>query len=381
MDRKILLGAAAAIAVIAGLGYTFYGKPDAASTPQAEQAPAGTPGKLDAAQIKALGIRLEAAKAASDVPLASVPATVSLPPDARVAVAAPFAGIAVRVFVVEGQQVAKGQVLAQVRAADPVQFGGDLARARADLAVDKARAERLETLAREGVVAGARADEARAALRRTEATVAENRRLLALAGASSDGSGTLRAPIAGRVAQVAIEAGSPVGNEIAPFLVENTARLTLDLQLPERLAGLARPGMAISVHVPGNDQPVRGSLVSVGASLDPATRSIAARAQLSNAAMPGSGLVPGQSVTAVIAAPAGSGRSGVSVPATALTRIDRQDTVFVRQGSGKELQFVPRQVTIVGEAAGRTILSAGIEPGEAVVVSGVAELKSALGGA
>lgn len=377
MDRKILVGAVAAIAVIAGLGYTFLGDRAPVETPAPESEATGAAGQLDAAQVKALGIRLEQAKSVSHIPLASVPATVSLPPEARVAVAAPFPGIATRVLVIEGEQVRQGQPLATLRAADPVQFGADLSRARADLAVDKARAERLETLAREGVIAGARADEARATLRRTEASVSENRRLLALAGASSDGTGTLRAPISGRIARVSIEAGSPLGTDTAPFLVENTSALTLDLQLPERLAGVARPGMSVTVALPGSSQPVTGKLASVGASLDPATRSIAARARLSGASM----LVPGQSVTAVIAAPSGSGRAGVSVPDTALTRIDEKDTVFVRQGSGNAARFVPRTVTVVGQASGRSILSDGISAGDAVVVSGVAELKSALGGA
>jgi cobalt-zinc-cadmium efflux system membrane fusion protein len=49
------------------------------------------------------------------------------------------------------------------------------------------------------------------------------------------------------VASVTIDTGAAVGNGIAPFVVENTANLRLDLQVPERLAGLVRAGMTVTV--------------------------------------------------------------------------------------------------------------------------------------
>lgn len=374
MNRKILIGAALGLIALAGLFYVFTASRDGASD-AVEAAPA-SPGMLTGAQIRQLGIRIEQAKQADAVPLGTVPGQVSLPPEARVAVTSPFAGVAVRVMVIEGQQVGRGQPLAVVRAAEPVQFGADLARAQADLAVQRAQADRLGMLADKGVVAGARADEARAALRRTEVTIAENRRLLALGGAGRDGTATLRAPIAGRVARVSVETGGPVGGDMAPFVIENTAALTLDLQLPERLAGSVRPGMPVSVARPGESAPATGSILSVSASLDPATRSVHAKAGLSAAP----GLVPGQGVMAVIADPGGQRRSGVTVPGAAVTRIDGQDYVFVRTGTKDGARFEKRKVTLVAEAGGSAVLSAGLKPGEAVAVSGVAELKSLLGG-
>lgn len=367
MDRKLLAGGAAAVLVLGVVGYYAF----APSAPQEEaaEAPDGADGKLSAEQIKKLGIRTQAAAASDKVPVGTVPGQVSLPPDARVAVTTPFDGTATRVFVLQGEQVGRGQPLAVVRSAAPVQFSADLARAQADLAVDRAKAKRLETLARDGIVAGARADEARAALQRSEATVAENRRLLSLAGAGKDGTVTLRAPISGRVSMVSIETGGHVGGDMAPFVIENTAALTLDLQLPERMAGQVRPGMAVSVPLPGNgDTAATGRIVSVGASLDPMTRSTAAKARLDNAA----GLMPGQSVSAVISGVAGSKRPGISVPSQAVTRIGGQDVVFVREGD----RFVRREVTVATDAGGQAILSAGVKAGEPVAISGIAELKS-----
>lgn len=371
LTKRQLAAGTAILLVLAGAGWLAAGGGDE-TAPASEVA--ADPAILTDAQISKLGIRLEPAQAAGAAPVATVPGVVSLPPEARVAVTSPFAGTVLRVMVIQGQRVRAGEPLAIVRASETVQFGAELARAEADLAYARAAASRLDTLAREGVVAASRADEARAALRRTEATVRENRRLLALGGASADGTATLRAPITGRVATAAIEAGAATGGGgPAPFIIENDSALALDLQVPERLAGLVRPGMAIEVPgtVPGQAA-AKGRVLSVAASLDPATRSIPAKAALDA----GTVLTPGKGIMAIITGDAASSTPALSVPSVAVTRMDGQDHVFVRNGT----RFAQRKVTVSAEAAGRTIITDGLAPGEAVVVSGMAELKSLLAG-
>lgn len=368
-DKRHFAAAAALLALVAGGAWLLRGTGE---QPQQTEA-AADPAVLSDAQIRQLGIRVEPAQVSGSAPVGTVPAVVSLPPDARVAVTSPFAGTVLRVFVLLGQRVQAGDPLAVVRTAETVQFGADLARSEADLAVARAAYTRLETLARQGVVAWSRADEARAALLRTEATIRENRRLLAHGGASRDGTVTLRAPISGRVATAAVDAGAPVGGaSAAPFVIENDRALTLDLQVPERLAGRIQPGMTVEIATGDAAQPAaRGRIVSVGASIDPATRSVAAKAMLDGA----TGLPPGKAVMAIVAGDA-QGTPGVAVPTTAVLRMDGQDVVFVRSGN----RFVRRPVTVAAEAGGRSFLATGLRAGEPVAVSGVAELKSLLAG-
>ncbi len=372
-DKRIVAGG---LALLLALGGGYWALRPASDTQAPRQEQSGDPGKLSDAQMQRLGIRLAAAAEAGAVPLGTVPGVVTLPPEARVAVTSPFAGTAVRVLVIQGQEVERGQPLAVVRAAETVQFGAELARAEADLAFARVNAGRLDTLAREGIVAGVRADEARASMRRTEATIRENRRLLSMAGSGGDGTVTLRAPISGRVASVAIDTGAAVGGGgAAPFVVENSAALTLDLQVPERLAGQVRPGMAVDVVLDGagaGAATVPGRILSIGSSIDPMTRSVPAKASLVTMA----GLVPGKSVMAIVSGDAASGQRGISVPTQSVARIEGQDYVFVRNGG----RFERRKVTVVAEAGGRSVLSAGLKPGERIAVSGVAELKSLLAG-
>lgn len=366
MDKRIPIAAALAVSALAGW-YFFSGNSQNEATPVATAAP----GQVDAAQMARLGITLETARQVDDLPLGTVPGQVVLSPDGRVAATVPYGGVLVRLMVIEGQPVRRGQPLAVIRAPDAIRYGGELDRARADLALAEAQAARMRQLHKEGIAARARLEEAEARLQQARASVAEGQRQLAAGGAGSDGSITLRAPIAGRVAQIAVETGGPVDPLVAPIVIENASAFQVELQLPEALARRVRPGMGIEVQVPAGNPgaaPVtaRGSLLTVAPSLDPATRSVMAQASIE----PVPELVSGKGVMVTIR-DAGTA-SGIPVPTSAVTYIDGQPHVFVREGQ----RFVRRKVGLVAEAGGRAILSGGIRPGEQVAVSGITELKA-----
>jgi len=369
MERKWILGGAALLAV-AAWGGTVWWSSDQGAAEVAKSAQADAkPGVLTAEQLKRMGVATEVALPAASVDLGTVPGVVTLPPEARVAVTAPFGGSVLRLFVVNGQAVAQGQPLAVIRSIEPVQFGAALARGQAQLAVAQANAARTGQLAREGIIAGARADEANAVLREAQVAVSENRRILAQTGASSSGEMTLRAPISGRISTVSVQTGGPVDGLTAPFVIENTANFMVDLQIPERLVSEVHPGMQIELPGVGG-QMVRGGIVSVGSSLDPATRSIIAKARIGSDV----GQVSGKSVMVTLK---GSRIvTGVSVPAAAVSQMAGQDVVFVAGRTGVSV----RPVTVAGRSGERVTLTSGLDAGERVAISGLAELKVVLGG-
>jgi cobalt-zinc-cadmium efflux system membrane fusion protein len=373
MDRaKFLYATLAALAIVAAFaGYRLLGgsgQPDGAGQETADMPVAA--GALSAQQLRRLGVQTVAAEAAMDVPLGTVPGAITLPPEAQVAVTAPFDGAIVRLHVIQGQQVSAGQALATVRSREPLQYGAELARAQARLGLAEASAARTRQLVNEGIVAGARADEMNAAIRVARTDVAENARILRQAGASASGEVTLRAPIAGRVAAMTAQVGGPVMATSAPFVIENSSAFTLDMQLPERLAGQVRPGMRIAVPATGAMPELTGSILSVGSSLDPATRSIIAKARIDGTPP----LVAGKSVMVVIHHD--SAQPGVSVPSRAMTTIDGKPHLLLQTDKG----FTPRAVTVAGQSGDRTILSDGLKPGDTVAVSGISELKMLLAG-
>lgn len=373
MQRKhYLFAATVSVALVITFGaYSWTSSGDRNRISESSSAgPRVAPGAITATQIERGGIRTTPAEAAVDVPLGTVPAVISLPPEAQVAVTAPFDGAVVRLFVVQGQAVTKGQPLALLKSREPVQYGAELARANARLSLAEVSASRTRQLVDEGIISASRADEMNAQIRVARTDVSENARILAQAGAGANGNVTLRAPISGRVATVNVQTGGPVGGTTAPFVIENSTALMLDLQLPEGLANSVSPGMTVVLQSLGSGPEIQGTILSVGASMDPMTRSIPAKARIGAAPS----LVPGKSVMAIIK---GTGTQlGTSVSASALTQIDGKDYVFVRSGD----RFVRRGVFIAGRANDRVIISEGLRPGELVAVSGVSELKVMLAG-
>ncbi len=198
---------------------------------------------ISAAQMQHLGIRTTTARAAADAPVATLAAMVTPPAGARVAVSAPFAGVIRQNFAVSGQSVRQGEALATVFSRDVLEIGAELSRARARQGVARSAAARTDQLVKEGIVAGARAEEARAALAEAQADVASRSRLLSLAHADA-GSGiyTLRAPIAGRVSSATAAIGSAIDGMAAPFIIDAAQRYAVEAQLPERLVGQVRAG-------------------------------------------------------------------------------------------------------------------------------------------
>lgn len=360
-------GVLGAIAVVAGGGWWFLRAPAPPTPATAQAAPAAADGLLavDAAKAAALGLVTAPARAAAQVPLAELPAIIAPPANARVAVAATLPGTVLRTMVVEGDTVARGQAMAVVASREVMTLSADLARAHARAGVAQSSAARLAQLAREGIVAGARADEARALAAEAGADVGEKARILALVGAKgSYGTYTLTAPIAGRVTKADIQAGMPVDGSTAPFVIDAAGRYEATAQVPERLIGQVRVGQTVRLGR------ASGTVTAVGSAIDPATRSATLKAQLP--ADPG--LVAGSTGTITVwgADPGGA----VAVPESAITTIDGSDVVFVAVPGGYRRRIVHR----LGAADGQVVLKDGLRAGELVVVAGTSALKSLAGG-
>lgn len=320
--------------------------------------------KVQAAQIESLGIRLVKAAPAEDYLIATLPAMIAPPPNARVAVTATFPGTVVQTLVAEGDAVRRGQALAVIASREILAEAADLAQARARLAVAESGAARIERLGAEGIVAGARVDEAKSALAQARAEVAGKSRILENVNADgAKGTYTLTAPIDGVVANARIEAGRAVESMSAPFVVDAVNSHEIEAQVPERLIGRIKPGMRVQVGAAGG---VQAKVTSIGTVIQSETRSVTLKAAIH----PGSDVVAGRiaMVSVFGAAPAGA----ALVPMAAVTELSGTPVVFVRTADGFEV----RKVTTTGAAGAEVVISAGVAPGDLVVVSGLAELKS-----
>ena len=365
MTKKVLLLGAAAVAASAGIALWWLaprGGEEPAKLAAAEASSATGTLAVDGQRAAQMGIRLTPAVAAQTTPLATIPAIIQPPANARVAVAATVPGVVTRTLVVEGDQVKAGQALAVISSREVVTMGAELTRANARLGVAQANAARLTQLSQEGVVAGARADEANALAAEARADVSEKTRALRMVnGRGEAGSYTLTAPIAGRVTTAAIQAGNPVDGASAPYVIDAADRYEVVGQIPERLMGLVRPGMPVRLS-----PDIEGRIVAVGTTLDPATRSATVKAQIP--ARPG--VVAGRATTILVSGPASQG--AVAVPEAAVTEIEGRAVVFVTAPGG----YAIRPVTRAGTSDGQVIVSAGLKAGEQVVTTGASALKA-----
>lgn len=321
----------------------------------------GAPIALDAAGARRAGVQTAPAQPAAASPVATLPGTVVPRPQGRVAVSAPFAGVVRQSLVVEGDAVQRGQRLAVVQSREVLTTGAELARARARLGVARQAAARTATLAKEGVVSGARAEEANAALREAESEVGEKSRILKLANAdAASGVYVLTAPIAGRVTQANAQTGAAVDGLSAPFVIDAPGPYHVQAQAPARLAGVLRPGMRVRLQ-----SGAEGRILTIGSTVDAATRSLSVRAAIDS----GPPVQAGASVSLVVLAaqPAGA----VSVPSAAVVQIGGRAVVFVQTAQG----FDSRPVRVLGAVGGRSTLS-GLSPGARVAITGVSALKS-----
>lgn len=127
-----------------------------------------------------------------------------------------------------------------------------------------------------------------------------------------------------------------------------------------RVTAVAYPGREFSARV-----------ISVGAQVDPMTRTVPLLAETSNA---DGHLKLGMFVR--ITLDRANGERATTVPTSAVTEIDGQSAVFVSKDHGKT--FTVRPVTLGRESDGRQAVVSGLVEGEPVAVAGTFVLKSEL---
>lgn len=357
-----ILGGAAAVLLAGGGWWWMASHAAGTAAPAANAAPAAAKDgmiPLTAEQMHALGLTLAVAASAQTMPVAELPAQIMPQPNARVAVAAQFPGVITRIFVVSGQDVTAGQPLATVASRDMVSLTAELARAHARQGVARAQAARLGQLAREGIIAPARADEAASLARQSDIDVGEQARLIGLVpGGRAGGAGyTLSAPISGRISAMSAETGKAVDPAMAPFVIDGGGPLQVTAQLPERLLAAVKPGMIVRIGT------VSGTVSAVGQSLDPTTRSATVTATI-----PAGSAAAGSATAIGIEGPAPTG--AVRIPVSALGEVNGGKIVFVAVRGGVRM----RPVTVGGQSGESAVITKGLAPGERVAVSGVSEL-------
>lgn len=179
---------------------------------------------------------------------------------------------------------------------------------------------------------------------------------------------SLRAPFTGEV----IERNATIGEVIDPnktlFTVADLSTVWVRADFPEQQAGRLRTGLKIELRVAAYPDTIfRGPITYVGAVIDSTTRTVTARAEVSNADRR---LRPEMFAEVTVVT---DEQSVVTVPRTAVQQVGSRTVVFLIRGARK---FEPREV-LLGQASTEHIqVVSGLAVDDEVVTQGSYGLKA-----
>jgi membrane fusion protein, heavy metal efflux system len=378
--RRWVLGLCALVALL-GLGfYTWNRSRQNAEADSAQPEKTRDVPYLDGQWIRyssgfaqRTGLTFAAAESGMLSPVVHVTGTVDFDPDRVAAIGARIAGRVRRVMHLEGDQVPRGEVLAEIESAElgEAQAAVISARAHANAAVANEKREHELAAAKISSNREAELATATAASARAELLAAEGR-VRAMGGRPDGEPGIMQmqSPIAGRVVARNLSRGQFVEPTLTAFKVADLSRVFVELAVFERDVSTIRAGDPVELFAPGAaSSQVSGRVAYVGDEIEAQSKTATVRVIVEQPTVP---LRPGQSLLAKIHTSA-KAEPSVVLPRDAVTSVDGKPTVFVAHGA---TSVEPRAIQVGRQDGHQVEVLEGLKTGERVVVSGVFALKS-----
>lgn len=320
-----------------------------------------------------------------------VPAVVEPLIGGEAIVAAPAAGRFMATGLLQlGTRVQAGQELGRMQprlaegGADRATLAAAVAEAQASLDAAHSELARAERLVAERALPARRAEEAQRAVKVAEARLAAAEARLAQrdetlrtgGGAAAGNSFVLRAPIAGRIADVFAALGASYDEGAPLFKIIRTDRVELQALVPASDAPLTEDIREIALEIPGRSAPliVEAHDMHDAGVIDPATRALPVQFDIDNRT---GQLLIGQTATAILYS--GARQKMPTVPKEAVLTEAGRPYVFVQIGGETFARRFIEVSTRDGDLVG---IRSGVKPGERVVTRGAydVQLASAAGG-
>lgn len=314
-----------------------------------------------------------------------VPASIEPLSGGEALVAAPAAGrFTADSLVAIGTRVRAGQTLGRLEprltgADDRATLSADVAQAQ--MAVDSARAEqiRAERLLADRAVPARRVEDAwrtvataEARLRAAEARLAQRDETLRSGGGAAAGNAfTIRAPIAGRIADVLATLGASYDEGAPLFKIVRTDRVELRAHIAPADVPVARGLTDVAFQMPGRPDPVplRTEHMHDAGVIDAKTGALPIQFEVQNS---DGQLLVGQSGTAIL-----FGRDRIRMPAVPKAAVlfeAGRPYVFVQIGGER---FARRYVEVAVTDGDHVGLKSGVAVGDRVVTRGAYEVQLA----
>ena len=322
---------------------------------------------LSAEHIENLGIEQGKISPVEQIPVLSAPATVLIPPNNEYVVSASQSGVISQLNAALGDEIKKGDVLAQIDSPDLLTLQSNYLKALAALKLANSAYQRDKTLAQEGVIANRRVQETQSQFDAASLDVAASKHLLEIAGGSAteklSSKLSIRSPIAGVVIERMGVVGKRIDNLTPLYRVANLQTLWLEIAVPQERIDDIKVGDLVVI----DNTPFTAEISLLGQSANVDDQTVLARAVMKN--MQGK-MRAGQKLNVQIDQV--SKQKAFKVPHTAIAKNDNEAYLFVRNANG----FAVTPVTIIGEQNGDAIIRGVFTGDETIAIKGAAVLKA-----
>jgi cobalt-zinc-cadmium efflux system membrane fusion protein len=339
------------------------------------------PPPAEATQPANAGIETTVAHVQHSTDYLEIPAHVEADPSHVVRIFPPLSGRMLGLRVLPGQEVKKGDVVAQLQSSDIAAARSDFQKAKIEVMRTDRALTRGKLLLDHEVLSQADYDELEAADKTAYSELDRARQRIRELGFSEDSASdeiALRSPISGVVLDIGAATGEmerSLDNATPIATIANIDSIWVVGDVFERDLASVKPGREVQVLVPAYPGlTLTGRIANIGDALDPNTHTLKLRVVLPN---PKHTLKTEMFSTIRIP---GAARDAVILPSTAVLHEGEKTSVFVVNASGK---YEQRPVTIgrsfeSGSTKNIEILT-GLNDGEKVVSVGGALLRPANG--
>ena len=277
------------------------------------------------------------------------------------ALSSEVAGIVEAISFQDGQDVAAGTPLLQLRAEEDLATLQQYQAAAENAQVTYDRD--LKQLKAQGV-SQATVDSDLATLKQAQAQVAAQQALI--------DKKTVKAPFAGRLGVREVDLGQYLSAGTTIVTLQSLDPILFDFTLPQQALAKLKVGQAVAATLDGYpDRSFDGTITAISPLVDSTTRSLTVRASFAN---PDHVLLPGMYGKAAVAV--GAPQRYVTLPATAIVSNPYGDIAYVVAGQGTAQTVKQIFVTTAGSRGDQVAVAKGVAEGDTVVTSGQLKLQN-----
>ncbi len=295
-------------------------------------------------------------------------------------IGAPVTGRITDIDAVLGQYVQKGQALATLNSTELAQNQLVYIKALQQIDLQTKAVERARVLLEADVISKAEVQRREVELSAAKADLNAAGDQLQVLGMSSQGVvnlsktskmhsfSTVTARISGTVISRKINLGQVVQPADELFIVADLSKVYAVAEVPERQIDLIEKGQEVDVLIPSvNQKPIKGKLVYISDIVNPETRTVMVRSELSNLNRE---IKPDMLVSMLVQS---KPIAKLSVPVKSIVRQNDKNYVFVQISANK---YRLREVMVGDDYNGMLPIASGVEEGETIVADGAFHLNN-----